>query len=115
MMGAPARSVYDFVAAGGAPAAAIPVLVAHLRRPHHPRIAEGILRALATPVARAVAFGPLRDLFIAPPREGQRWDVANALSAMASFAEVRDLAGMGEFAPLFATSPRGPGDRTRAD
>jgi hypothetical protein len=98
------ESVYDLVSAGGAPGAAVPVLVAHLERPHHPRIWEGIVRALSTKEARTGALEALRAHFRSESEVGRRWLLANALGSMARLAEVRDLDGITEYRALFRQS-----------
>ena len=69
--GAPVRSVCDFVYAGGAPPAAVPILLARLRRAYHPRVWEGIVRALsgrARPrCARASDVPRAAAVHLAPP------------------------------------------------
>jgi hypothetical protein len=87
-------SVYDYVAGGGAAGAAVPILARHLGRPHHPRVWEGIVRALSTSAARVEALGPLRDAYRVEAAPERRWLLANALGAMASFDEVADLNGI---------------------
>lgn len=47
-------SVWDLVSKEAPYPFAIPILVEHLSKPHHPRIREGIVRALAVPEAHGV-------------------------------------------------------------
>jgi hypothetical protein len=98
------ESVFDFLPGGGAPASAIPMLVAHLNQPHHPCIWEGIVRALSTPTARAEALEPLRAAYRTEGDPERRWVVANAVGSMARFSEVQDLPGIAEHRPLFRQS-----------
>jgi hypothetical protein len=97
-------SVYDFVSAGGAPPEAIPVLVAHLREKHHPRIWEGIVRSLSVRHAREAALPTLVELYRAKVSRDRRWVLANAIGSMVKFAEVADLDGIDEYRPLFRQS-----------
>lgn len=103
-IGIVAESVYDFVNAGGAPVAAVPVLVAHLDRVHHPRIWEGIVRALSVRHARDMALTRLVRVYRAERDAGRRWVLANAIGSMARFSEVADLDGIEEYRALFRQS-----------
>jgi hypothetical protein len=82
--------------------------VAHLGQAHHPRVWEGIVRALSAPAARAEALGPLREAYRAETAPERRWLLANALGAMASFVEVGDLDGIAEHRSLFRRVPPKP-------
>ena len=107
--GVPVRSVYDCVNAGGAPPAAIPALLVHLRRDHHPRIWEGIVRALSVRHARDLALSTLAELYAVEGSEDRRWLLANAIGSMAKFAEVAHLDGIAQYRPLCRQSrKRGP-------
>lgn len=61
------KSVWDLVNTSEAYPDAIPILVAHLNIPHHPRILEGIIRSLITPCSYPLACGPLIALFESLP------------------------------------------------
>ena len=97
-------SVWDFVALGGAPTAAVPVLVSHLSREHHERIWEGIVRALSVKHARVPALGALTSLYRSEANQHRRWLLANAISSIASLNEVRDLPDIENFRALFRES-----------
>ena len=84
-------SVWDFIASGGAPPRAVPILVAHLSMNHHERIWEGIVRALAVKHARAAALGVLSELYRGESRRSRRAALAHAIGAMARLDEVGDL------------------------
>jgi hypothetical protein len=100
-IGAPASSVYNFVNAGGAPVAALPVLVRHLHQQHHPRIWEGIVRALSIRHAHDLALPALMERYAVEQASDRRWLLANAIGSMAKFAEVAHLDGIAEYRPLF--------------
>lgn len=89
------------------PLDAILILVAHLSEPHHPRIWEGIVRALSIKRARDLAFESLKRFYVAETVESRRWLLANAIGAMAKFTEVKDLPGIKEYRVLF-NKPRKP-------
>ena len=99
-----AESVYDFVNGGGAPVEAVPVLVAHLTQPHHPRIWEGIVRALSVSRAREFALEPLKQAYKKEPASDRRWILANAIGTMAKLREVQDLDGIAQYKALFGLS-----------
>lgn len=84
-------SVWDFIASGGAPPRAVPILVAHLTMNHHERIWEGIVRALAVKHARVAALGVLSELYRSEGSRSRRSALAHAIGAMARFDEVEDL------------------------
>jgi len=94
-------SVWDFVNGSGAPAPAVATLVRHLDLPHHPRIWDGIVRALSTQEARAGAFSRLTQLYGAETDPARRWVLANALGSMAKFKEVADLPDIQRYKDLF--------------
>jgi hypothetical protein len=102
------ESVWDFVAIGGAPEVAVDILVCHLNRPHHPRIWEGIVRALSSKRARDGALEPLRHLYRGETDSDRRWVIANAIGSMARLAEVRDLEGIEQYRALFRQSRKPP-------
>jgi hypothetical protein len=94
-------SVWDFIASGGAPPRAVPILVAHLSMDHHERIWEGIVRALAVQHARASAFGVLSELYRKEGSRHRRSALAHAIAAMARFDEVGDLPEIEVYRSLF--------------
>jgi hypothetical protein len=100
-VGVVVSSVYDFVGKQLAPDVALPVLARHLNVEHHPRIREGIIRALGIPSARGVAFEVVCDVYRSERDPTLRWVAANALSGMARFEEVAALPGIEEFVALF--------------
>ncbi len=105
-VGVAITSVYDFVGKQIVPDVALPVLVQHLKVEHHPRIREGIIRALSVPSARAIAFELLCDVYRSERDPTLRWVAANALSGMARFEEVAALPGIEEFVALFPKRQR---------
>lgn len=100
-VGVTVSSIYDFVGTQLAPDCALPILVRHLSMEHHPRIREGLIRALGIPSARSVAFELLCDVYRGERDPTLRWVAANALSSMARFEEVAALPGIEEFVALF--------------
>jgi len=62
-LGCSIESVWDLVNTDSSYRNVIPVLVEHLGKDHHPRIVQGIVRALTTPESRGVAFTKLASLF----------------------------------------------------
>jgi hypothetical protein len=117
------ESVWDFVSTTGdglstsaatdAPPEAIPILVAHLSESHHPRVWEGIVRALSAKSARDGAFESLKRFYVNETVESRRWLLANAIGEMAKFTEVKELPGMKEYRTLF-NKPRKPPHRPPA-
>ena len=101
------ESVWDFVSTTDAPLSAIPILVAHLSQSHHPRVWEGIVRALSAKSARDGAFEPLKHFYVTETVESRRWLLANAIGAMAKFTEVKELPGIKQYRVLF-NKPRKP-------
>ena len=62
---------------------AYPMLVRHLRLPHHPRIREGIIRSLTVKDGGQLVSAALYHEFITEKDSGLKWVLANALrSAM---------------------------------
>src|SRR5262245_12001044 len=97
-------SVWDFIASGGAPPAAIPILVAHLARGHHERIWQGIVRSLSVHHARASALNVLCELYRAETDRDRRSLLANAIGTMADLDEVRDLPDIETFHAVFRST-----------
>ncbi|MDH1265780.1 hypothetical protein [Pseudomonas sp. GD03944] len=59
---------------------AYPMLIEHLRQPHHPRIREGIIRALTVKDGGEAVWSALYQAFTEETDNLQRWTLANALS-----------------------------------
>jgi hypothetical protein len=94
-------SVWDFIASGGAPPPAIPILVAHLTMDHHQRIWEGIVRALAVNHARGAAFAALTEQYRQYESRTRRTVLAHTIAAMARLDEVQDLPEIESYRSLF--------------
>jgi hypothetical protein len=107
------ESVWDFVSTTDAPLDAIPILVAHLSESHHPRVWEGIVRALSVRRARDGAFESLKSFYLSESIEIRRWVLANAIGAMAKFTEVKELPGIEQYRAVF-NRPRKPPHRPPA-
>jgi hypothetical protein len=58
---------------------AYPMLVRHLRLPHHPRIREGVIRALTVKDGGQLVSDALYQEFITEKDSGVKWVLANAL------------------------------------
>jgi hypothetical protein len=97
-------SVQEYVASGGAPVGAVPILVSHLDQPHDPRIWETIVRALSVRHAHDAALPRLSQLYSAEKDPDRRWILANAIGAMAKLREVRHLPGIDQYHALFRQS-----------
>ncbi|RVU30952.1 hypothetical protein [Neptunomonas marina] len=67
---------------------AYPILVNHLRVPHHYRIREGIIRALSERAARKLASAPLLEQLATESNRQHRWVIANALEIMLPRSEL---------------------------
>jgi len=63
------------------------ILVDHLDKPHHPRIREGIIRALTEKDARDIAKDKLLDNFYNETDKNLRWVLANALTTILTQTE----------------------------
>ena len=100
--GVAAESVGDFVGKRAAPSEAIPILVRHLGMQYSPAVREAMIRAIGVPWARAMAFEMLCTSFREERDEYVRFVIANALSGMARFDEVRELPGIQTHEALFA-------------
>lgn len=93
-VGHPIKSVWDFVNTDESYAAAIPILVKHLEKGHHPRTREGIIRALSTPEAWGVASPePLIKLFReeTDPESEMKWLLGSAIAHTATLAEAMTI------------------------
>jgi hypothetical protein len=79
------NSVWDLVNSSSSYPKAIPVLLKHLHRSYHPRIREGIARALAVREARGIAAEEILDELkhVGEEAPGLRWALANALTVVA--------------------------------
>ena len=84
-------SVWDLVNTNSSYTAAIPVLMRHLGLSYHPKIHEGIARALTVREARGVAGRTILDeLKRANDKSHEvRWALANALTEAAD-SEIKD-------------------------
>lgn len=58
---------------------AYPMLVRHLHLPHHPRVREGVVRALTVRDGGELVWQALYQEFKLESDEGMRWVLANAL------------------------------------
>ncbi len=89
-------SVWDLVNSKENYQAAIPTLVAHLEKPHHARISEGIVRALTTPTAAGIATEPLIGLFRSTVDAGSelKWLVGAAIAETATPASAKTIVGL---------------------
>lgn len=63
------------------------ILVDHLNKPHHPRIREGIIRALTEKDARDIAKDKLLDNFYKETDKNLKWVLANALTTILTQTE----------------------------
>jgi hypothetical protein len=63
------------------------ILVDHLDKPHHPRIREGIIRALTEKDARDIAKDKLLDNFYKETDKNLKWVLANALTTILTQTE----------------------------
>lgn len=80
--------------------AASGILCAHLPRPYDAATWERIVRSLTRREARA-ALAPLAWAYRIERDPARRWLLANALSAMATFAEVGALPEIAQYESLF--------------
>ena len=80
-------SVWDLVNTSASYPEAILVLLTHLRRPYHPRIRNGIIRALTVPEARGVAAQDILHELDGEKDDENRWALANALTVVANRAD----------------------------
>lgn len=86
------RSVWDLVNTSKSYPTAVPVLLKHLGSSYHPRIDQGIVRALTVREARGIAGRAILDRLSAgsdPIGSEIRWLLANALTVIAD-ATLRD-------------------------
>lgn len=88
------ETVWDLVNTTRAYPKAIPILFEHLQKPYHPKIKEGIARALTVRAARGVAWSVLLSEFLKDHDRstlGPKWAIANALSFIADKNNVDDI------------------------
>ncbi|MEO1333115.1 MAG: HEAT repeat domain-containing protein [Myxococcota bacterium] len=85
------NDIYELVNSRRSYKKAIPVLVEHLGRVSTPGLKEGIARALAVREAKGVAGPALVAAFDAVEQPAVRWAIGNALSIVATEAELSDL------------------------
>jgi HEAT repeat protein len=94
-VGVRVNSVYDLVNTRNPYPTAIPVLARMLHEVQHPRIREGIARALAVKEARSVAPTLVNEFEAVKatdePSQHVKWAIGNALSAAASDDVVEDV------------------------
>ena len=87
-------SVWELVNSAQQYPSAIPVLIKHLKTPYHPKIREGIARALTVPEAKPRAAHALIEAFQHEPDgadSGVKWALANALTVVADDSVLDDL------------------------
>lgn len=95
----PIQNVWDLVNSELSYAAAIPILVEHLEKNHHPAIQEGIVRALSIPEAWGVAPAePLIRLFReeADPDSQNKWLLGAAIAHTATLADAMTICDLME-------------------
>jgi hypothetical protein len=108
-VGCTVSSVWDLVNSSASYPHAIPVLLKHLQQPYHPRILEGIVRALTVKEARGAPAHEILDELKrrtvpspsddrpAPegvqgmPRGDVRWALANALTVVADASMINEI------------------------
>jgi hypothetical protein len=66
---------------------AYPILVKHLDFDYHPRIKEGIVRALTEKKAAKLAADRILELFHKEPDKNLKWVMANALRTMLTWRQ----------------------------
>lgn len=87
-------SVWELVNSAQKYPSAIPVLIKHLKTPYHPKIREGMARALTVPEAKPIAAHALIEAFQHEPDGtdiGVKWALANALAVVADDSVLDDL------------------------
>ena len=87
-------SVWELVNSAQKYPSAIPVLIKHLKTPYHPKIREGIVRALTVPEAKPIAAQAIIEAFQHEPDGadiGVKWPLANALTVVADDSVLDDL------------------------
>ncbi len=86
-------SVWDLVNRKSSYTGAIPVLTRHLTQAYHPKIREGIIRAMTVPEARGAAAKVLLDQLKACETSDKqvRFALANALTVVADETMAQDI------------------------
>lgn len=92
-VGVRVNSVWDLVNSKGDYFPAIPVLVTHLQMSYHPKIREGIARALTIRQARGVAGKVILAELKSQTEENRevRWALANALTETADIGMTEEI------------------------
>ena len=91
--GVQVRSVWDMVNSKASFAAAMPILLEHLRRPYPVAVREGIARAMGEPAAR-FAWPELKSMFEQEQNQRVKDGLAVALANSAGPDEFEDLLGL---------------------
>lgn len=98
--GMPVNSIYDLVNTRETYPMAIPILIRMLREVQHPRIKEGIARALTVKEAKTVANDLIEEFRCMNPTDFAsaqvKWAIGNALSAAASDEVIESVIGLME-------------------
>jgi len=87
-------SVWELVNSAQKYPSAIPILIKHLKTPYHPKIREGIARALTVLEAKPIAAQALIEAFqheLDVADSGVKWALANALTVVADDSVLDDL------------------------
>lgn len=86
-------SVWELVNANSSYTAVIPVLTKHLRLPYHPKVREGIARALTVREAQGVAGRVMLDELKRGNESSRevRWALANALTQAADVSMAEEI------------------------
>jgi len=98
-VGCTVSSVWDLVNSSASYPHAIPVLLKHLQQPYHPRILEGIVRALTVKEARGAPAHEILDELkrrtVPSPSDDRpgdvRWALANALTVVADASMINEI------------------------
>lgn len=85
------QSACDLINTPGSYPTAVPILLAHLRRPYPAAVREGIARALAVPETKAAGWDLLIQLFGHESEEGVRSGLAAAIAAAADDEVIGDV------------------------
>ncbi len=75
---------------------AYPVLVRHLDKKYHPKIIEGIIRALTEKQAKHIATDKILELFYKEQDKNLKWVMANALRTLMSWKSRQKYPEIGE-------------------
>jgi hypothetical protein len=93
------QSVWDLVNTSESYPAAIPILIKHFQGNYHPRVIQGIIRALTVKEARPAAGRPILDRLKGtndPHGSETRWLLANALIKVANASLADELLALYE-------------------